>query len=205
MPVDTVLQLKRQGCAKSSRVSPALRKANAPALVGWEELPFGETQHGPRWVSPIKRLYASLHFARCGPCTVRIKTVSTRAPLRRVRFFGRVLPGQPLHGLMSRSWARRPRHSYKAARPAQYGQSGYRSVRAERRRRAEAVPRPKRKNLPEGRFFGASREVSGLPWSFKWCRHQESNPGPTDYKSVALPTELYRHLWAAIISIFRRL
>ena len=26
----------------------------------------------------------------------------------------------------------------------------------------------------------------------KWCRHQESNPGPTDYKSVALPTELYR-------------
>jgi hypothetical protein len=25
-----------------------------------------------------------------------------------------------------------------------------------------------------------------------WCRHQESNPGPTDYKSVALPTELYR-------------
>ncbi len=27
---------------------------------------------------------------------------------------------------------------------------------------------------------------------FKWCRHQESNPGPTDYKSVALPTELCR-------------
>ena len=26
-----------------------------------------------------------------------------------------------------------------------------------------------------------------------WCRHEESNPGPTDYKSVALPTELYRH------------
>src|SRR5690606_21467406 len=25
-----------------------------------------------------------------------------------------------------------------------------------------------------------------------WCRHQESNPGPTDYKSVALPAELYR-------------
>ena len=25
-----------------------------------------------------------------------------------------------------------------------------------------------------------------------WCRHEESNPGPTDYKSVALPTELYR-------------
>ena len=28
--------------------------------------------------------------------------------------------------------------------------------------------------------------------SFRWCRHQESNPGPTDYKSVALPTELCR-------------
>ena len=27
----------------------------------------------------------------------------------------------------------------------------------------------------------------------RWCRHQESNSGPTDYKSVALPTELYRH------------
>jgi hypothetical protein len=26
-----------------------------------------------------------------------------------------------------------------------------------------------------------------------WCRHQDSNSGPTDYKSVALPTELYRH------------
>ncbi len=25
-----------------------------------------------------------------------------------------------------------------------------------------------------------------------WCRHHESNTGPTDYKSVALPTELYR-------------
>ena len=25
-----------------------------------------------------------------------------------------------------------------------------------------------------------------------WCRHQESNSGPTDYKSVALPTELCR-------------
>src|SRR5690606_27545962 len=27
-----------------------------------------------------------------------------------------------------------------------------------------------------------------------WCRHQESNSGPTDYKSVALPTELYRQV-----------
>ncbi len=27
-----------------------------------------------------------------------------------------------------------------------------------------------------------------------WCRHQESNSGPPDYKSGALPTELYRHM-----------
>ena len=25
-----------------------------------------------------------------------------------------------------------------------------------------------------------------------WCRHTDSNRGPTDYKSVALPTELCR-------------
>ena len=30
----------------------------------------------------------------------------------------------------------------------------------------------------------------------RWCRLQESNPRPTDYKSVALPTELNRHLVA---------
>src|SRR3989338_7322863 len=61
------------------------------------------------------------------------------------------------------------------------------------------------KTCQKAGFSGLPGEVGGLPWSFKWCRHQESNPGPTDYKSVALPTELYRHLWAAIISIFRRL
>src|SRR6056297_4301307 len=27
----------------------------------------------------------------------------------------------------------------------------------------------------------------------RWCRRKESNPRPTDYKSVALPTELHRH------------
>ena len=34
---------------------------------------------------------------------------------------------------------------------------------------------------------------SGTP-PRKWCRHQESNSGPTDYKSVALPTELCRRV-----------
>jgi hypothetical protein len=28
----------------------------------------------------------------------------------------------------------------------------------------------------------------------KWCRNQDSNPGPDDYKSTALPTELLRHI-----------
>ena len=28
--------------------------------------------------------------------------------------------------------------------------------------------------------------------SLRWCRHTDSNCGPTDYKSVALPTELCR-------------
>ena len=28
----------------------------------------------------------------------------------------------------------------------------------------------------------------------KWCRNQDLNPEPTDYKSVALPIELFRHM-----------
>ena len=28
----------------------------------------------------------------------------------------------------------------------------------------------------------------------KWCRSQDLNPEPTDYKSVALPIELFRQL-----------
>ena len=31
-----------------------------------------------------------------------------------------------------------------------------------------------------------------------WCRHEESNHGPTDYKSVALPTELRRRCKVAL-------
>ncbi len=27
----------------------------------------------------------------------------------------------------------------------------------------------------------------------RWCRKSDSNQRPTDYKSVALPAELYRH------------
>jgi hypothetical protein len=60
---------------------------------------------------------------------------------------------------------------------------------------------PKRKNPPEGGFFGGSRDFESFLWNLEWCRHQESNPGPTDYKSVALPTELYRRVRATIIAI----
>ena len=28
----------------------------------------------------------------------------------------------------------------------------------------------------------------------KWCRNQDLNPEPTDYKSVALPIELFRQM-----------
>ena len=45
-------------------------------------------------------------------------------------------------------------------------------------------------------FFGRIRqknpEVNHFGVYINWCRHQESNSGPTDYKSVALPTELCR-------------
>ena len=35
-----------------------------------------------------------------------------------------------------------------------------------------------------------------------WCRHHESNAGPTDYKSVALPAELCRLTEANYIDVF---
>ncbi len=47
---------------------------------------------------------------------------------------------------------------------------------------------------------GDSQQIYSLPplaareFLHVWCWHQESNPGPTDYKSVALPAELYQHI-----------
>ena len=35
----------------------------------------------------------------------------------------------------------------------------------------------------------------------KWCRNQESNPEPTDYKSVALPIELFRQIMVGDIGL----
>ncbi len=39
--------------------------------------------------------------------------------------------------------------------------------------------------------FGQLRYPSTL--TMKWCRPEDLNPQPTDYKSVALPVELGRH------------
>ncbi len=39
-----------------------------------------------------------------------------------------------------------------------------------------------KKSAPWGRLF------------YEWCRQQESNSRPDDYKSTALPTELCRHI-----------
>ncbi len=35
--------------------------------------------------------------------------------------------------------------------------------------------------------------ISGLEGLWRWCRWGDSNTRPTDYESVALPTELHRH------------
>ena len=37
----------------------------------------------------------------------------------------------------------------------------------------------------------------------KWCHNSDSNQGPTDYKSVALPAELLWHIKNTIISFFK--
>ncbi len=39
-------------------------------------------------------------------------------------------------------------------------------------------------------------KVNYVTVCFHWCRREESNPRPTDYESVALPTELHRRLCA---------
>src|SRR5690349_3835328 len=44
-------------------------------------------------------------------------------------------------------------------------------------------------------FFEASVGMRGLIDAPVWCRHPDSNWGPTAYKAVALPTELCRRGW----------
>ena len=40
--------------------------------------------------------------------------------------------------------------------------------------------------------YCSARSLLHISNSLRWCRHTDSNCGPTDYKSVALPTELCR-------------
>ncbi len=44
---------------------------------------------------------------------------------------------------------------------------------------------------PKERIYSPPRLATSLPLH-KWCRPEDLNPQPTDYKSVALPIELGR-------------
>ena len=46
---------------------------------------------------------------------------------------------------------------------------------------------------PKERIYSPPRLATSLPLH-KWCRPEDLNPQPTDYKSVALPVELGRHV-----------
>jgi hypothetical protein len=45
-----------------------------------------------------------------------------------------------------------------------------------------------------GRHVGPLHHSSMLIYVKQWCRREDLNPQPTDYKSVALPVELQRHI-----------
>ena len=48
---------------------------------------------------------------------------------------------------------------------------------------------------PKERIYSPPRLATSLPLHInikKWCRREDLNPQPTDYKSVALPIELHR-------------
>ena len=46
---------------------------------------------------------------------------------------------------------------------------------------------------PKERIYSPPRLATSLPLH-KWCRPEDLNPQPTDYKSVALPIELGRQI-----------
>ena len=47
---------------------------------------------------------------------------------------------------------------------------------------------------PKERIYSPPRLATSLPLQIEWCRREDLNPQPTDYKSVALPVELHRHI-----------
>ncbi len=50
-----------------------------------------------------------------------------------------------------------------------------------------------RRTLRE-RIYSPPRLATSLPLQKRECRREDLNPQPTDYKSVALPIELHRHV-----------
>src|SRR5579885_340517 len=55
---------------------------------------------------------------------------------------------------------------------------------------------------PRGCYISAGCvDFVGSCWMLLWCRRADSNRGPTDYESVALPTELRRQGAAGMISL----
>ena len=46
---------------------------------------------------------------------------------------------------------------------------------------------------PREQIYSLPRLTTSLSLQQRWCRQRESNPQPTDYKSVALPVTLCRH------------
>ncbi len=54
------------------------------------------------------------------------------------------------------------------------------------------------------RIYSPPRLATSLPLRKKWCRLEDLNPQPTDYKSVALPIELNRHKWWRMTGSNRR-
>ena len=69
--------------------------------------------------------------------------------------------------------------------------------------KAEVLPLNYTRLLLMGRLMGIEptsvgatiRCVNHFATIAVWCRKQDLNPQPTDYKSVALPIELFRHLF----------
>ncbi len=58
-------------------------------------------------------------------------------------------------------------------------------------------PNPKGADLQSAAFSHfATPPTYSLDGIYKniWCRREDLNPQPTDYKSVALPIELHRHI-----------
>ncbi len=97
-----------------------------------------------------------------------------------------------------------PAHGLSTSHPAKSPKiptacSGFSRQDSMYRIRSPQSPGNQGKNNPITKPWRSGRRAA----SGEWCRQWDSNSRPTDYKSVALPTELYR-LRARILSNFIR-